>query len=203
MYLNMMKKRYFIPIAILIVIIIAIAFIITIKIIPNFIEGKNQGEGIYEYYPNGSKIPETSEDTETNLNQGESQDSSSIGGESSGSSGGGSSGGSSEEVQRTYESPQCMLVRPGNLPDISCTAERISADSVILKIRNEFGQSINASIHLDSCTPKLSGVIENNQEKEFVFSCSNNEYFNEALSISYSFGDNQVDIGGFISGSVQ
>src|SRR3989338_2604352 len=75
----------------------------------------------------------------------------------------------------------CMLVRPGNLPDISCSVNYIKSDMVSLKIKNELGERINISIKLDSCNPEVSELVENFQEKDFVFSCSNKEYFNEAI----------------------
>jgi len=130
-------------------------------------------------------------------------------GEGSGGSGGSGEGGTSETPKSTNESQEksiiektCMLVRPGNIPDVTCDVNYIAKKEVSLKIKNELGEKIGIIIQLDTCD-ELSGEVENDNEKDFIFSCDNEDFFNQAIFISYLLeGGKKVDIGGFVRGSV-
>jgi hypothetical protein len=125
----------------------------------------------------------------------------------SGGSGGGSSGTDNKDANQPEVSqiPMCMLVRPGNLPDIGCFVSSIKKDSVSINLKNEIGEDIGVEIKLNSCSPVIKSTLENNQIKNFVFKCEEIEdYFNREVSISYILSDNKrVDISGFISGPVK
>lgn len=98
----------------------------------------------------------------------------------------------------------CMLVRPGNLPDIFCDVNYISQEQVSLKITNNLGEKISTKIKLDTCTPQLTKDIENSQEENFVFTCENEDYFNQAIFLTYELLDGEkVEIGGFVSGEIE
>ena len=128
------------------------------------------------------------------------------GGTGSGASGGGGGeGGGDNQVNTTREiiPSSCTLVRPGNLPDITCSVNYIKKDSISLKMRNALGEKIFAIIKIDTCS-ESNGTIENNQEKDFNFSCNNKNYFNEVVSLTYILeGNKRTDVGGFVIGSVE
>jgi len=97
----------------------------------------------------------------------------------------------------------CMLERPGNLPNIACSVNYIAEEEVSLRIKNELGEKINVEIQLNSCSPTLSGEIENNGFEDFTFLCKNEKgNFVQDLLITYSLGEGKIIIGGFVSGIV-
>ena len=99
----------------------------------------------------------------------------------------------------------CTLIRPGNIPDVSCSVRSIGVTSVSLIIVNQLGQDIVANLQLAHCSPEenIAGVA-NNQYKDFVFSCDNtgkNE-FEEDLIVTYTINGQQVRVYGFVKGPV-
>jgi hypothetical protein len=104
--------------------------------------------------------------------------------------------------QKANESA-CVLARPGNLPNINCFVNYIMKNSISLKIENKLGEDIGINLDLKTCSPKINDGIENNEEKDFVFYCDNNDYFNEDIVITYILkGNGTVAIGGFVNGPV-
>ena len=125
------------------------------------------------------------------------------GGSGSDSSGTESSSGGSENNPDLNENSEssCVLVRPGNLPDIECSVNYIKNEGVSLNIKNELGEKIDIIINLDTCSPELQETLENLDEKEFAFSCENSGYFNKDISVTYILsGDKRIEIGGFVAG---
>jgi len=117
-------------------------------------------------------------------------------------------GNDGERESPLNESPEreseCILIRPGNLPDIICSVNYISPNEVSIKIKNEIGKKIGVVIRIEKCGLEIFKMIENNEEKDFVFPCNNREnFFNEEVLISYIIDNSEkVDIGGFIQGFV-
>jgi hypothetical protein len=129
-------------------------------------------------------------------------------GESGGTNNGGESetGNNNEEflLDESNRELACMLIRPGNLPDISCSVNHIYVNETSIKIKNEIGKELGVIIKIENCYPEISEIIENNQEKDFIFSCNNKKnYFSEIISISYITESGEIDIGGFIQGPVE
>ena len=130
----------------------------------------------------------------------------SAGGGGVGGGGGGGSGSTGDAGEQNppaqNSSNSCILVRPGNFPDVSCSVDYIKSTGVSLKIRNEFGSAIQARISLTHCSPEINKSIANNQEEHFVFSCDNLGEFIEEVSINYVVGSGGgVNIGGFVVGN--
>lgn len=126
---------------------------------------------------------------------------------------GGSSGGGSGNTEGRNSNPvpieerrnesSCILIRPGNLPDINCFVDYIKEDSISLRIENKLGEDIGINLDLKTCSPKIQDKIKNNEKKNFIFYCSNNDYFNEDIIITYILKENgNVSIGGFVNGPV-
>ncbi len=131
------------------------------------------------------------------------------GGGGSGSSRNQGSGGefgsnvTSEDLQDRLNQSSCSLIRPGNLPDINCFVNYIKKESVSLKIENKLGEDIGIMMNLNSCSPELQDTIKNNEQKDFIFSCNNNDYFSQDILISYFLsGNGTVNIRGFVNGYV-
>ncbi len=130
------------------------------------------------------------------------------GGSSGGSSGGGGSGVISEpgaESEKVNEEDYCVLIRPGNLPHITCFVNYIKNESVSLKIRNQLGESMSVKMKLGGCTPEVQEIIENDEEENFVFECDNSgkEEFYEDVFVTYILeGEIKVEIGGIVGGIV-
>lgn len=205
-----MKKRVLI---LLIIVVVAILFILASFLFLSskryYFEDKTN-KAISEGKDNG-KIDTSSETDELlTIKSSSLKSESSNSEEGNGRGGGGSGGGSTSETPKSTNESQekniiektCMLVRPGNIPDVTCSVNYIAKKEVSLKIKNELGEKIGVIIKLDTCN-ELSGEIENDNEKDFVFSCDNEDFFNQAIFISYLLeGERRVDIGGFVSGSV-
>lgn len=122
-----------------------------------------------------------------------------------GGAGGGLSGNNSETPQTPNENGGsfCVLVRPGNLPDVNCFVNYIKKDAVSLKIENKLGEDMGITLDLKTCSPKIQDAIKNNEQKNFVFSCNNNDYFNQDLFVTYILQEGgNVNVGGFVSGNV-
>ncbi len=151
--------------------------------------------------------PETSKDTSKTSDSG----AGSTG--ASGSGSGGSSGGDSgngESRDSNYVPPEerrnesaCILIRPGNIPDVNCFVDYIKEDSISLEIENKLGENIGINLDLKTCSPKFQDNITNNEKKNFIFFCNNYDYFNEEIIITYILKENgTVNVGGFINGPV-
>ncbi len=119
------------------------------------------------------------------------------------STGSGSSGDSNTTWEERVNENTCVLVRPGNLPNINCFVNYIKRDSISLKIENKLGENIGISLDMKTCSPKINDEIKNNEEKDFIFYCNNADYFNEDIVITYILKENgTVAIGGFVNGPV-
>jgi hypothetical protein len=71
--------------------------------------------------------------------------------------------GSTSSETKDYEIsqiPMCMLVRPGNLPDIGCFVSSITKEGVNLNLKNELGEDVGVEISLASCTPDVRSILE-------------------------------------------
>jgi hypothetical protein len=127
-------------------------------------------------------------------------------GRSSGSSAGSANANGFENNSNPEErlnQSSCSLIRPGNLPDINCFVNYIKTNSVSLKIENKLGEDIGIMMNLNTCSPQLQNTIKDNEQKDFVFSCNNNDYFSQDILISYFLsGNGTVNIGGFVNGYV-
>ena len=130
---------------------------------------------------------------------------------SGGSSGGGGSSGSGgisepgSESEEVNEENYCVLIRPGNLPHITCFVNYIKNESVSLKIRNQLGESMSVKMKLGECIPEVQKTIENDEEENFVFECDNfgKEEFYEDVFVTYVLeGEIKVEIGGIVGGIV-
>lgn len=122
------------------------------------------------------------------------------GGSDGGSSGGtdASSGSNSEE-----NSPlTCVLIRPGNIPDVSCSVNYISSQEVSLRIKNDFGKDLKIIANLESCNPEITKIVEDKNSRDFVFSCNNSGIFYHNIAVKYFVDNGTISIGGFVSGSV-
>jgi len=121
------------------------------------------------------------------------------GGGSDGSSGGAdASPGISEE-----DSPlTCVLIRPGNIPDVDCSVNYISSQEVSLKIKNDFGRDLKIIASLESCNPEITKIIEDKNSGNFVFSCNNSGIFYHNIAVKYFVDNGTISVGGFVSGSV-
>jgi hypothetical protein len=106
--------------------------------------------------------------------------------------------------EESGEVPLCILVRPGNLPDITCSVDYIHKEEISLRLKNEIGEDLGIIIEVDNCLPEISENIKNGENKSFIFSCEPHEgYFNEQISISYIIGQTErVDINGFVQGTI-
>jgi hypothetical protein len=145
------------------------------------------------------------ENIETSNSTPTSQTSGSEGGGGESSSGGGRSTTNLEEEIIVYNKDiktTCSLVRPGNIPNIECSVNHIKPNEVSLNINNEFGQEIGIEISLDSCSPTIEDTIANNNEKDFIFSCNNKEFFTRELSITYNLENTTITVGGFVAGPI-
>jgi hypothetical protein len=112
----------------------------------------------------------------------------------------------SEKNENMAEYPKgndCMIIRPGNLPGIECEVNYITKNSTSLKMKNGFGEDISIIASLSGCNPIIFEKISNNRDKDFIFSCKNEGYFNKEISLTYVIGDEtEISIGGFVSGPV-
>ncbi len=119
--------------------------------------------------------------------------------------GGGSSGGDSNyvPVEKRINESSCVLIRPGNLPNVICIVDYINKNSVSLNIENKLGEDIGINLNLKTCSQKFQDNIKNNEKKNFIFSCNNYGYFNEEIMITYILKENgTVNVRGFINGPV-
>ncbi len=115
----------------------------------------------------------------------------------------GSSGDSIPSPEDKVIQNSCVLVRPGNLPNINCLVNYIKKEGVSLKIENNLGEGIGITIDLKTCSPKIQDNIKNNEQKDFIFSCNNTDYFNQDVLITYFLQQNgTITIGGFVNGPV-
>lgn len=108
----------------------------------------------------------------------------------------------SDEEEREYTEPSCNLVRPGNLQYVECFAGYITTEKISLTISNDLGETINAKLKLNNCDTEKQGTIENNQEKEFIFYCQSENYFEEDIYITYEIQEKQIEVFGVVLGSV-
>lgn len=142
-------------------------------------------------------------------------DSSSIGDsgiETNQSAGGGSGGGSDGSSGGTDTNPggssgentplTCVLIRPGNIPDVGCSVNYINANGVSLKIKNDFGKDLKITADLESCHQEITEIVENKNSRDFVFSCNNSGIFYHNLAVKYFVDNGTISVGGFVSGSV-
>lgn len=195
---------------VLVVIVLAGVFILfSLALLYNFDFNKDNFSLSEKTNQDNQAVKDNSQDNQGTTTQNSSSEGGSDGGNvgaGGGSGGSGVSGGgevSSEGNNTISRENSCMLVRPGNLPNIKCSVNYIKQDSVSLKIKNEIGDKIDIELKIDTCNPELRETIENMDEKDFVFFCINQNYFNQALYLSYIFGnESRVEIGGFVSGSV-
>ncbi|MFA5060864.1 MAG: hypothetical protein WC494_00935 [Candidatus Pacearchaeota archaeon] len=115
-----------------------------------------------------------------------------------------SSEGSNDEVfgEEDKESPSCILIRPGNLPDITCGVNYINRDEISIKLKNEIGENLGIIINIENCQPEIKEELKNEEEKSFIFFCeSPEEFFKKQISISYIINQTErIDINGFIMG---
>lgn len=107
--------------------------------------------------------------------------------------------------ENSGEVPLCILVRPGNLPDITCSINYIHKDEISIRLQNKIGKDLGVVISINECYPEIFEDVKNEEEKSFTFSCESHEgYFNEQISISYIIDlEKRVDINGFVQGAVQ
>lgn len=106
------------------------------------------------------------------------------------------------EEEREYTNPACNLVRPGNIQYVECTANYVAAEKVSLTISNDLGETINAKLRLNNCGAEKQEIIENNQEKEFIFYCQTEDYFEEDIYITYEIQENNIEVFGVVLGTV-
>ncbi len=97
----------------------------------------------------------------------------------------------------------CTLVRPGNIPNVDCDVNFITLQGVSLKISNSIGQAINVKILLNNCDTEKESVIENNEQKDFFFSCAIEDFFEEDITVTYEINENTIQVYGFVSGNVE
>lgn len=108
-------------------------------------------------------------------------------------------------LNENNKTPSCILVRPGNLPDITCSVDYIYKDEVSIKLKNEIGGNLGVVINLGECRPEIIDELIDKEEKSFVFFCGIQEdFFDEQISISYIIDQTEkIEINGFIQGAVQ
>ena len=100
-------------------------------------------------------------------------------------------------------SPACYLIRPGNLPNIICSVNSITENSVSINITNEIGQPMTIKASLNNCAPQeIEKTIRNNQSQDIVFSCINSEFFSQNIAITYILEDKQIQVFGIVQGPV-
>ncbi len=102
-------------------------------------------------------------------------------------------------------SSTCTLIRPGNIPDVSCSVRFIREREVSLIIVNQLGQDIVANLQLVRCSPGENvASVANNQGRDFVFSCDNTgrSEFEEDLTVTYTINGQRVRVYGFVKGPV-
>ena len=107
-----------------------------------------------------------------------------------------------QELDNKSDAPLCLLARPGNLPNIGCEVNYIRADSVSLKILNDLDEDMLVNIVLNDCFTTAYGLVSNKGNSDFVFSCSVQDYFESDMTITYTIGQNNIPIIGFVKGFI-
>ena|SRR3989344_9015426 len=120
----------------------------------------------------------------------------------SGGSGVGNTGIGNQELDNRSYKPLCLLARPGNLPNIECEVNYINADSVSLKILNDLDEDMSVNIVLNDCFTTAHGLVPNKGNSDFVFSCSIQEYFESDMTITYTIGQSNINVIGFVKGFI-
>ena len=136
-------------------------------------------------------------------------------GGSGGTGGGGTQGSEGSDVQNTTnveigdnelksegDRPLCLLARPGNLPNIRCEVNYINADSVSLKILNDLEEDMSVNIVLNDCFTTAHGLVPNKGNSDFIFSCGIQEYFESDMTITYTIGQSNIKVIGFVKGFI-
>lgn len=123
------------------------------------------------------------------------------GGSGAGSGSAGSDVSSSGNTTAEFSNQQlCLLARPGNIPGIECAVNFIQQNIVSLKVMNTFGEDIFVNIELSGCSNQASGIVPNNGNSDFQFTCNVGAYFDESLTVVYTIGNNSVQVIGIVSG---
>jgi len=116
-------------------------------------------------------------------------------------SGSGEDGGTTPGGGRS-ETPNCLLIRPGGVPGVKCSVNHITTNQVSIKLKSELEQDIDVIIDLETCTPQQTSEIPSHQEKDFIFSCQNQEYFDQGITINHFLQGGQIKVNGFVFGPV-
>jgi len=101
-----------------------------------------------------------------------------------------------------YKKPSCNLVRPGNIQYVECKANYIKTQKISITISNDLGESISARLNINNCDTEKQGVIENNEQKEFIFYCKSENYFEEDIYIEYEIQNKNIEVFGVVLGTV-
>ncbi len=204
-----LKPYHFILVFFIFTIVLTLLFFLPKKIIDdnNNVNNKNNEDSIR--VDSGSRDNNGVPDTKDNVVDDVNNDGEVEGGVEDGGGGGGGGEDSGDDNGDTFDELEdnrtaCMVVRPGNIPDVLCYVNYIGETGVSVSLKNKLGEEIDATINLNTCSPEVTESINNNQEKEFVFSCNNYYYFKEAIFLSYTLsGDRVIEVGGFVSGFVE
>lgn len=100
------------------------------------------------------------------------------------------------------DKPLCLLARPGNLPNIGCEVNYIRTDSVSLKMLNDLDEDMSVNIVLNDCFTTAYGIVLSKGNSDFVFSCSVQEYFESDMTITYTIGQSNIPMIGFVKGFI-
>ncbi|MDO8508753.1 MAG: hypothetical protein Q7S27_03660 [Nanoarchaeota archaeon] len=97
----------------------------------------------------------------------------------------------------------CLVVRPGNLPNIECKVNYIHEGEISLKIANSMGENLFVSIFLSGCASIVNGEVLNNGNLDFIFFCETDEYIEKEMIMTYNIGSSSIELNGIVIGPVK